>query len=143
MSRFEYRAIAAPRRGKSAKGVRGGPDKFAFAISNLMNDMAAEGWEYLRADTLPCDERQGLTGKTVKYHSLLVFRRQVAESESAEVQGYLEDLSEEPEIEMPQDEPSEEFETAEMLEDSASEDESAADDARPLRKEPTLTAINR
>ncbi len=44
-----------------------------------MNEMGGDGWEYLRADTLPCEERQGLTGKTVKYHSMLVFRRPVAE----------------------------------------------------------------
>jgi len=37
--------------------------------------MGADGCEYLRADTLPCEERQGLTSKTVKYHSMLVFRR--------------------------------------------------------------------
>jgi hypothetical protein len=78
MSNYEYRVVAAPRKGKSGKGVKGGPAKFANAISGLMNNMAAEGWDYLRADTLPCEERQGLTSKTVKYHSMLVFRRAVA-----------------------------------------------------------------
>jgi hypothetical protein len=43
-----------------------------------MNDMAREGWEYLRADTLPCEERAGLTGKTTTYQNVLVFRRVVA-----------------------------------------------------------------
>jgi len=78
MSNYEYRVVAAPRKGKSGKGVKGGPAKFANAISGLMNEMAAEGWDYLRADTLPCEERQGLTSKTVKYHSMLVFRRAMA-----------------------------------------------------------------
>lgn len=79
MSAFEYRVIPAPRKGKSGKGVRGVPAKFANAMSGVMNEMGAEGWEYLRADTLPCEERQGLTGKTVKYHSMLVFRRPAGE----------------------------------------------------------------
>ncbi len=84
MSNYEYRVVAAPRKGKSGKGVKGGPAKFANAISTLMNDMAADGWDYLRADTLPCEERQGLTSKTVKYHSMLVFRRPVAEEVTPE-----------------------------------------------------------
>ncbi len=79
MSAFEYRAVPAPRKGKSGKGQRGAAAKFANAITGLMNEMGTDGWEYLRADTLPCEERQGLTGKTVKYHSMLVFRRPVAE----------------------------------------------------------------
>lgn len=79
MSAFEYRAVPAPRKGKSGKGHRGAPAKFANAVTGLMNEMGTDGWEYLRADTLPCEERQGLTGKTVKYHSMLVFRRPVEE----------------------------------------------------------------
>jgi hypothetical protein len=75
MSAFEYQVVPAPRRGKSGRGIKGGPAKFANAITDLMNEMGAQGWEYLRADTLPCEERQGLTSKTVKYHSMLVFRR--------------------------------------------------------------------
>lgn len=79
MSVFEYSVIPSPRSGKKARGVRGVEAKFANALSTLMNDMGTNGWEYVRADTLPCEERQGLTGKTVKYHSMLVFRRPVEE----------------------------------------------------------------
>lgn len=78
MQMFEYRVLPAPRKGRGARGVRGGAAKFANAVSGLMNEMGADGWEYLRADTLPCEERQGLTGKSVRYHSMLVFRRPVA-----------------------------------------------------------------
>ncbi len=79
MSLFEYSVIPSPRTGKKAKGVKGAEAKFANALSSLMNDMGSDGWEYVRADTLPCEERQGLTGKTVKYHSMLIFRRPVEE----------------------------------------------------------------
>lgn len=79
MSQFEYSVIPSPRAGKKAKGIKGTEARFANALSTVMNDMGQNGWEYVRADTLPCEERQGLTGKTVKYHSMLVFRRPVEE----------------------------------------------------------------
>ena len=40
-----------------------------------MNELGAEGWDYVRADALPCDERSGLTGVKTSYHNVLVFRR--------------------------------------------------------------------
>lgn len=79
MAHYEYIVVPAPRKGVSAKGIKGVPGKFANALTLLMNEMAAEGWDYQRTDTLPCEERQGLTGKAVKYHAMLVFRRTVEE----------------------------------------------------------------
>lgn len=38
--------------------------------------MAAEGWEYVRAETLPSEERSGLAGRNTVYHNVLVFRRE-------------------------------------------------------------------
>lgn len=78
MSLYEYKVIPAPRKGKSGKGIRSVPAKFANAVSETINNMSMEGWHYVRAETLPCEERQGLTGKTVNDHSLLVFRRPLA-----------------------------------------------------------------
>jgi hypothetical protein len=83
MQNYEYRVEPAPRKPKSGKGVRGTPAKFANAVSILMNEMAALGWDYVRADTLPCEERKGLRGKTTTYHSMLVFRRAIAAPEAA------------------------------------------------------------
>ena len=40
-----------------------------------MNELGADGWEYIRSDTLPCEERTGLTTKVMSYQNLLVFRR--------------------------------------------------------------------
>nr|WP_229836497.1 DUF4177 domain-containing protein [Aliiroseovarius zhejiangensis] len=75
MQMFEYEAIPAPRKGKKARGVKTSEDRFAHAMTEVLNDMAADGWEYLRADTLPCDERSGFTGRTTVYQNVLVFRR--------------------------------------------------------------------
>ncbi|HSF63753.1 MAG TPA: DUF4177 domain-containing protein [Paracoccaceae bacterium] len=75
MQRYEYKVVPAPRRGEKVKGAKTVEDRFAVALAHVMNDLGAEGWEYLRADTLPCEERVGLTGKATHFHHMLVFRR--------------------------------------------------------------------
>ncbi|MEJ6641300.1 MAG: DUF4177 domain-containing protein [Octadecabacter sp.] len=62
-------------RGLKARGVKGTPARFANALQTVMNDLGVEGWEYQRTDTLPVEERQGLTGKTTTFQNMLVFRR--------------------------------------------------------------------
>ncbi len=79
MLRYEYKIVPAPRRGEKAKGVKTTPDRFAYALAQLMNQLGQDGWEYQRADTLPCDERVGLTGTKTTFQSLLVFRRALPE----------------------------------------------------------------
>jgi hypothetical protein len=75
MTRYEYRVVPAPVQGRKAKGVRGTTERFALALETLMNEMGAEGWEYVRADTLPCEERTGIAGRTTTFQNVLVFRR--------------------------------------------------------------------
>lgn len=72
---YEYKAIPAPIKPLKRKGVKTVEDRFAATISEAMNTAASEGWEYVRADTLPCEERSGLTSKTTRFQTLLVFRR--------------------------------------------------------------------
>ncbi|MDF1854355.1 DUF4177 domain-containing protein [Pseudooceanicola sp.] len=74
-TRYEYRVVPAPTRGVKAKGAKGPEGRFAHAIEELMNQMAAEGWEYQRAETLPSEERQGLTQTSTSFRNLLIFRR--------------------------------------------------------------------
>lgn len=75
MQRYEYRVIPAPRQGEKAKGLKTTEARFANALTLAMNKMAADGWEYLRADTLPAEERVGFTGRTTTFQHMLVFRR--------------------------------------------------------------------
>lgn len=81
MQQYEYRVIPAPAKGEKDRGLKTGAERFAHVLTRTMNDMAREGWEYLRADTLPAEERAGLTSKTTVYHNLLVFRRPVTAAE--------------------------------------------------------------
>jgi len=75
MTRYDYKVIPAPSKGRKAPGVKGAEARFAHSIQELMNEMAAEGWCYQRADILPSTERVGLTSSQTVYRSVLVFFR--------------------------------------------------------------------
>jgi hypothetical protein len=79
---YEYKVVPAPRRGEKTRGAKTVEDRFAYAVQVLMNDLASDGWEYVRADTLPCDERAGLTGTKTTFQNLMVFRRAVNAEQS-------------------------------------------------------------
>lgn len=78
MRKFEYKAVPAPTTGTKAKGVKTTEDRFALSLTDTLNEMADDGWEYVRAETLPCTERRGLTGTQQTYQNILIFRRLVA-----------------------------------------------------------------
>lgn len=80
MPLYEYKVLAAPTRGEKARGLKTPGERFGQALANVMNAQGREGWEYLRAETLPSEERSGLTRRSTVYHSVLVFRRPVATS---------------------------------------------------------------
>lgn len=84
---YEYWVVPAPRKGEKARGLKTGEERFALALTNVMNSMAAQGWEYQRADALPCDERSGLTGTKTTFHNVLVFRRALGAGEDRESAG--------------------------------------------------------
>ncbi|MRX49529.1 DUF4177 domain-containing protein [Paracoccus sp. S-4012] len=75
MADYEYTVIPSPLRADKTKGSRTPADRFAAALAGVLNDLAAEGWEYVRAETLPSEERSGLTGRATVWHNVLVFRR--------------------------------------------------------------------
>lgn len=70
-----YKVIPAPDRPLKSKAHKTPQAQFAAAVEEAINAQAAEGWRYLRTDTLPCEVRQGLTGKTTVFRSVLVFER--------------------------------------------------------------------
>lgn len=76
MTFFEYKVIPAPKRMKKVKGVRTGPDLFALTLTEFINDAARQGWEYLRAESMPAEEPAGWWRKPVEAEqTVLVFRR--------------------------------------------------------------------
>jgi|GEM_PF-2489007 len=96
MERFEYKVMPAPRRGARVKGAKGPTGRFANAMETTLNKLAADGWEYIRAESLPADERHGITMRKVEtYQNVLIFRR-LADTANAEsdITALLEDQSE-------------------------------------------------
>ncbi len=77
MPSYEYKVIPAPEKARKVRGLKG-PALFAHALEEAMNELGQDGWQYLRADTLPQEERAGLTSKTTTYRNLLVFQREIA-----------------------------------------------------------------
>ncbi|MGY6634559.1 MAG: DUF4177 domain-containing protein [Alkalilacustris sp.] len=77
---FEYKVVPAPARPPKVRGLRATEDRFAHALTEALNAEAAEGWEYVRAESLPCEERTGFfSGRiTVTQQTMLVFRRALA-----------------------------------------------------------------
>lgn len=75
----EYKVISAPRKGLKAKGIKSNEDRFSHALQELMNTEAQAGWEFVRAETLPSEERAGFRSTNVVYRSVLVFRKAILE----------------------------------------------------------------
>lgn len=84
--RYEYTAIPAPARGEKAKDAKTPTDRYALALTGELNRMAGEGWEYVRADVLPSEERSGLAGRATIYHNLLIFRRIIDQTQASVAQ---------------------------------------------------------
>ena len=80
MQSYEYLTVPAPTKGAKVKGLKTPSERFAYQVTMLLNQLAGEGWEYWRAETLPSEERKGLTGTQLVPHNLLIFRRPSAEA---------------------------------------------------------------
>ncbi len=78
MSQYEYKVVPAPKKRLKAKGIKSAENRYANALETAMNALGAEGWEYQRSETLPSEERSGLTRRVTTFHNMLVFRRAVA-----------------------------------------------------------------
>lgn len=84
MAQYEYKVVAAPERTEKVKGLRTTGERFAHTLGTALNEMAREGWEFLRAETLPCAERGGLLRRVrVSEQHVLVFRRPLSAPQEA------------------------------------------------------------
>lgn len=75
MQSYEYKVVPAPARGDKVRGVKTTEDRFAQTLGAVLNAQARDGWEFQRTETLPAEERAGLTRTKTVYLNLLVFRR--------------------------------------------------------------------
>ncbi len=74
--KYEYKAVGAPEKGKRKRGARSASDRVAVAFEEILSEEAVDGWEYLRTDLLPVNERAGMFSRTQEMHrAVMVFRR--------------------------------------------------------------------
>ncbi|MEL6478018.1 MAG: hypothetical protein AAFR17_11895 [Pseudomonadota bacterium] len=78
---YEYKAVGGPEKGRRKRGAKSRSDRVAAALEDILAREAVEGWEYLRTDLIPVEERRGWLGRSQEIHrAVLVFRRQIAQS---------------------------------------------------------------
>jgi hypothetical protein len=81
---YEYKVVPAPEKSPRVKGLKGTP-RFAHGLQEIMNELAQDGWEYYRAESLPDEERKGLmSARETVTRNVLVFRRELYFEEPAE-----------------------------------------------------------
>lgn len=97
MPQYEYKVVPAPAKGTKSKAVKTPAGRFALSVETVLNQMGSDGWEYLRAELLPSEERSGLTGSTTHWRNVLVFRRTV-ETESSNLLDDLDEMLPEPDL---------------------------------------------
>lgn len=84
MTTYEYKVVPAPRKGVKGKGIKGVEGRFANGLEQVLCEHGADGWEYLRSDTLPSDERSGIATSVTTWRTVLVFRRPTGTTGDAE-----------------------------------------------------------
>jgi hypothetical protein len=73
---YEYKVAPAPKRLKRVKGVSATADLFAATLAEAINAAAREGWEYVRAESLPAEEAGGWFRRGAEViETVLIFRR--------------------------------------------------------------------
>ena len=80
---YEYKVVPAPAKAPKVRGLKG-PARFASGLETLMNELAQDGWEYLRAEALQEVESRGfLAGSQEVTRTVLVFRRELVFEDAA------------------------------------------------------------
>lgn len=72
---FEYKCVGAPERPKRLRGSSRS-DRVAMAMQEIIDAEAVDGWEYMRTDLVPVEEKPGFFSRTQEVHrAVLIFRR--------------------------------------------------------------------
>ncbi|MEM7685364.1 MAG: hypothetical protein ACFB03_09770 [Paracoccaceae bacterium] len=73
---YEYKCVGAPEKAKRRRGAKTRTDRVAAAMQDIIAQEAVGGWEYLRTDLVPVEEKSGLFGRVHEVHrAVLIFRR--------------------------------------------------------------------
>jgi hypothetical protein len=73
---FEYKCVGAPERPKRLRGTWSRSDRVALAMQEIIDAEAVDGWEYLRTDLVPVEEKASFFSRTQEVQrAVLIFRR--------------------------------------------------------------------
>lgn len=76
MSYYDYKVIPAPRRSRRVKGIHAASDLFALTLTETINEIARQGWEFMRAELMAAEAPKGWFRRAVvAEETVLVFRR--------------------------------------------------------------------
>lgn len=75
MTKYEYRAIPCPEKPLRQRDLPAGADPFCETLTAAINDLAGEGWDYIRAETIEVRTRRFLKSRKEE-RTFLVFRRE-------------------------------------------------------------------
>jgi hypothetical protein len=71
----EYKVVPAPTRAPKVRGLKTTAERFAHALTEAINAEAAGGWQFLRTESLPCEERSTLGRVSSSTQVVMVFAR--------------------------------------------------------------------
>lgn len=71
----EYKVVPAPVRAPKVRGLKTTAERFSHALTEAINAEAAGGWQFLRTETLPCEERGTLGRTRTSTQVVMVFGR--------------------------------------------------------------------
>ena len=74
---LEYKVVPAPVRAVKSKGLKTTADRFANTLAERINAEAAGGWQFLRTESLPCEERSRFGAARMSQQVVMVFAREL------------------------------------------------------------------
>src|SRR5690625_3233101 len=78
---YEYKCVGAPEEPRRQRGVRAWSDRVALAMQEAITAEAVDGWEYMRTDILPVEEKDGFFSRVRRIQrAVLIFRREIGEA---------------------------------------------------------------
>lgn len=72
---YEYKVVPAPQRAAKAKGLKTTAERFAHTLAERINAEAAGGWQFVRTEALPCEERSRLGASRASTQVVMIFAR--------------------------------------------------------------------
>lgn len=76
MTGYDYKVVPAPRRARKVKGVKNADELIAMTLADAINEVARQGWEYVRTESLVAEGPAGWFRRaTAADHTVMVFRR--------------------------------------------------------------------